>query len=225
MGFKLPGEKELSREQLAIINLPVTKNYVIQGGPGTGKTVMAVYRAEQIVSDKKVLILVFNKPLYLFIKSSVSKMNLSNCKVYNYHKWLSDMYLYLHKTKFYPQKDNNPYWERIERDFESLGKIYAHIIIDEAQDFPIELIRILSKLSENITCFIDPNQAVEKGKTQMPELLRTFCLECPYTLTRNFRNTTEISRFSSRYCQLGQPPRAYESGSLPHLIQVSNYDE
>lgn len=229
MGFKLPGEKELSREQLAIINLPVTNNYVIQGGPGTGKTVMTIYRAEQVisenVSDKKVLILVFNKPLSLFIKSAVNEMNLSKCKIYNYNKWLSEMYKHVYKTKYYPEKNNNPDWEKIERDFEKLGKVYTHIIIDEAQDFPIELIRILYKLSENITCFIDPNQAMEKGKTQMPELLKTFCLECPFTLTRNFRNTKEINLFSSRYCQFGQHPQAYESGSLPHLIQVNNYDE
>ena len=39
-----------------------------------------------------------------------------------------------------------------EETLKNLVKEYDYILIDEAQDFPIELIRILKKISNNITC-------------------------------------------------------------------------
>lgn len=48
MAFRLPNGSDLSFEQTDIINLPITKNWVIKGDPGTGKTVMAIYRAAQV---------------------------------------------------------------------------------------------------------------------------------------------------------------------------------
>lgn len=53
MGFKLPNGGDLSEEQLDIINLPTTKDWVIKGAPGTGKTVMAIYRAGQASQASK----------------------------------------------------------------------------------------------------------------------------------------------------------------------------
>lgn len=53
----LPRDRDLTKEQLPIISLPIDEDYVIVGGPGTGKTVMAVYRAG-MMRNKKVLLLV-----------------------------------------------------------------------------------------------------------------------------------------------------------------------
>ena len=74
MGFKLPNGGDLSEEQLDIINLPTTKDWVIKGAPGTGKTVMAIYRAgqaSQASKGKPVLMLVYNNPLMSFLSTAV----------------------------------------------------------------------------------------------------------------------------------------------------------
>lgn len=71
MAFKLPNQADLTIEQTEIINLPTNKNFVIQGGPGTGKTVMAIYRAGQMPRNARVLVLVYNRPLCEFIKTGI----------------------------------------------------------------------------------------------------------------------------------------------------------
>lgn len=43
----------LSNTQQDLINLDLSQNWVIQGGPGTGKTVLAVSMAEKIAKDGK----------------------------------------------------------------------------------------------------------------------------------------------------------------------------
>lgn len=70
MGFRLPNGSDLSEEQLDIINLPTTKDWLIKGAPGTGKTVMAIYRAgqaSQVSKGKPVLMLVYNNPLMRYL--------------------------------------------------------------------------------------------------------------------------------------------------------------
>ena len=116
MGFRLPYKSELSIEQNEIVNLKPTINWVIQGAPGTGKTVMAIYRAAHVSSmarfGKKVLMLVYNRNLMEFMREAVEEY--ANCDVLTYHQWLSDIY----RSEFgcsYPQSaPYTPEWDKIE---------------------------------------------------------------------------------------------------------------
>ena len=48
MGINLPKWEELSKdEQIPIVNLPLEGNFVVIGGPGTGKTISLKVLAEQ----------------------------------------------------------------------------------------------------------------------------------------------------------------------------------
>ena len=225
MVFKLPNGSDLSAEQLDIINLPTKNSYVIQGAPGTGKTVMAIYRAAQLARNHKVLLLVYNRPLMLFLSTATKGDNFKKCLVSTYHQWLSDFYFDEFKTNYPKFAGYEPDWSKIKSDCLLLGKKYKHIIIDEAQDFPIELISILHKLSESITCFVDPNQAIEPGKTGIVDFIKTLCIEAPYTLTRNFRNTKQIRDLSVLYCTKGNPSKAYDIGKKPALIRCNEYED
>ena len=225
MGFKLPNGSDLSVEQLSIINLPTSKDYVITGAPGTGKTVMAIYRAGQMARTQKVLLLVYNRPLMQFLSSALKSQYYKNCVASTYHQWLSDFY----RDEFgksYPQIDRyEPDWKKIECDCRYVTPRYAHTVIDEAQDFPIELITLLKKLSHNITCFIDPNQAIEAGKTSVINAIKKLCVESPYSLTRNFRNTKEIRDVSTIFCKTGRPAMATTRYKKPCLIKCDDYED
>ena len=201
----LPRDKDLTKEQLPIINLPTNEDYVIVGEPGTGKTVMAVYRAG-MMRNKKVLLLVYNRPLMLYLTSLLSQEKYTHCECDTYHNWLSQLY----RERFnstYPQYDTyEPIWDDVKVDLLKLGKIYDHIIIDEAQDFPIDLFDCLKEVSKNITCFMDPNQAIETGKTPVIKAIKNLCTETKYKLTKNFRNTKYIYDAANLFCGVTNPP-------------------
>ncbi len=226
MGFKLPNGSDLSEEQLDIINLPTTKDWVIKGAPGTGKTVMAIYRAgqaSQASKGKKVLMLVYNNPLMRFLSTAIQGNYYKNVEVQTYHQWLNDVY----RKNYLGAVPKNGYeliWESVSSDLSRLGKKYAHVIIDEAQDFPIELLKILKKISDHMTCFIDPNQAIEIGKTDTYDAIKALCVEAPYKLTRNFRNTKPIRDFSALYCKDGEPAPSSTPGKRPAIIKCVSGD-
>lgn len=226
MGFKLPNGSELSEEQLDIINLPTTKDWVIKGAPGTGKTVMAIYRAgqaSQVAKNRKVLMLVYNNPLMRFLSTAVKGNYYRNVEVSTYHQWINNIYNE-HGLGLIPKDGYDFYWDNISADLSKLGKKYAHVIVDEAQDFPIELLQILKNISENITCFIDPNQAIEIGKTDTYDAIKAICVEAPYKLTRNFRNTIPIRDLSALYCNDGEPAPSFIPGKKPVIIKCKSGD-
>ena len=221
MGFRLPNGSELSAEQLDIINLPTTKNWVIKGAPGTGKTVMAVYRAAQVGEKSKgkpILMLVYNNPLRQFIATALRGREYQNVQVKTYHQWVSDIYKE-NQLGYVPKVEGDHDWEVIAEDMAGLGKKYAHVIVDEAQDFPVELLQILKDLSNNMTCFVDPNQAIEIGKTDTYDLIKTLCVESPYKLTKNFRNTKPIRDLSALFCIEGEPAPTDMPGKKPVAIK------
>lgn len=229
MGFKLPNGSDLSEEQLDIINLPTTKDWVIKGAPGTGKTVMAIYRAgqaSQTSKGKPVLMLVYNNPLMRFLSTAIQGNYYKNVEVLTYHQWLNDIYRE-YNLGYIPKDGNEHDWDTISDELSGIGKKYSHIIIDEAQDFPIELLKILKRLSDHITCFIDPNQAIEIGKTDTYEAIKALCVESPYKLTRNFRNTKPIRDLSALYCKDGEPAPSSTPGKKPVIIKCAagNFDD
>ena len=223
MAFRLPRWGELSEEQMDIVNLPTDKDYVIQGSAGTGKTVMAVYRAAQISRNKKVLILVYNKPLKMYLSAALKEPQFDNCEVSTYFAWLNSFYRE-HMGMSYPCVNGerfDPDWNEIMKEIQNVRKYYDHTIIDEAQDFPVEMIRILRQVSRNITCFVDPNQAIEANKTDTVDALKELCVEAPRTLSCNYRNTRQICELSKEYWSgKGRFANARAEGAKPQVIRV-----
>ena len=77
--FKLPEWQELSRdEQIPIINLPTDKTYFVRGGPGTGKSILAIHRVAKLRDlepETSVKLLVYNKPLQLHLSDALKVLS------------------------------------------------------------------------------------------------------------------------------------------------------
>lgn len=82
----------------------------------------------------------------------------------------------------------------------------------------------MKKITDHMTCFIDPNQAIEVGKTKTYEAIKTLCVEASYKLTRNFRNTKPIRDLSALYCLEGQPAPSNIPGRKPVIIRCAAND-
>ncbi len=236
MAFKLPNYEDLTPEQTQIVSLPSNQNFVIQGGPGTGKTVMAIYRAGMMPKNARVLVLVYNRPLCDFIKTSMDKEYYGQVEVNTISSWLGKFFGgTLHEAV--PMNSPTPFdcdWEAIKERLTEIGNAakakskayYHHIIVDESQDCHPALLCGLAAISQNITCFIDPNQKVVAGKnTGLEETLSALCQLAPVSLTRNFRNTKPIRDASVLFWtgKPGEPPPAEAEfdGNKPRMIQCA----
>lgn len=234
-GFQLPSWGSLSSEQESIINMPTSRDYVVQGSPGTGKTVMALYRAARISQRDNcdVTILVYNRPLMMYVETATkSNSQFARVKVNTWHSWLNEFF----KSHFHISTPTVepfvPDWSEVKSYCQKVPNIVPHIIIDEGQDFPIELIECLKIVAKNITCFIDPNQAIEEGKTEVVDVLKSLFVECPKSLTINYRNRKPIADLSKLYWnQRGvfAEPNSDDIGmggtGKPHVIQCKDFDE
>ena len=224
MGFIIPDYASLDPEQKEILNLNVSKNWVIQGGPGTGKTVLAIYRAAQLAKYGKTVLLVYNRPLKLFLAEAVDS---KGCEVKTYNEWVTDAYKNYLGRKKVPRisgKRGQLDYAQVEKDLYNVGEKYLHAIFDEAQDCPFELLRTVERMSKNITCFVDPNQEILPGKLESLDMIKTLCVEAQYPLTRNFRNTKQVRDASAIFCRGAQPAIAFFNGPKPELIEFPSRD-
>ena len=186
----------LLKEQSGILNfLSEQKTAVINGAAGTGKTMIAIEKAQRHANEgEKVLFLCFNTKLRDFLESNYSNCNIDfftiaslackkcNSLTANYSilkSWLDDMFFH--------------------------GKFpYKHIIVDEGQDFGadgideleiLELLRdIVKDESVNGTFYVFYDRLQLVQAKQIPKYIED--ADCKLTLYRNCRNTENIATTS-----------------------------
>lgn len=227
MAFKLPKYTELTNDQKIIAGLGFDKNILVSAAPGTGKTVIAIYRAHELSdAGKKVAMLVYKRTLMKYLESTVSSLGI-RATVNTWHSWLVELYdKKLNNKNGYRLHSDDPYsynWTRIKMDFERYGSrssygMYDTVILDEAQDIPIELIEALKYISKSITCLMDPQQSIEVGGSNHVDVAIALGVRKAYTLDENFRNHEEIYDLSQVYRQASVNPREpiFEK---PHFVK------
>ena len=157
--FKLPGIHELNKDQDEALALPLEGQHLIIGGPGTGKSVVALLRARRLAKEKKSYrTLVYNHLLnhsnrHLFgnkMKFLAKTWNSWFCELYK-HFFGSVPEIETDDPKEYSPID----WKRIEQQVEPLDDIKDQsdkfLVIDEGQDMPPIFYRTLAYLGfENL---------------------------------------------------------------------------
>lgn len=156
----------------------------IQGGAGTGKTMLALEKAKRLSQQNDVLFLCFNKLLVDYLISKFSD-EMPRVKFTNLYALAS-----LAQGKEANEEDVNVFLNHYDRY--NIWR-YKHIIIDEGQDFSEEQIKLLydiAKMEEGcFYVFYDKNQLVQ----QRNSLNWAKSIECRLVLTRNCRNTRCIA--------------------------------
>lgn len=162
---------------------------VIQGGAGTGKTMLAIEKARRLQRDgKKVLFLCFNRLLLQFLRNNY-RVELPNV---NFHNLMT---LTTHALGYSNSDGDITFYLENYKDYEWR---YDAIIIDEGQDISEEHLVLLSMVAEE-TCkifyvFFDRYQLVQQRNNL--DWLKS--VECRLVLTTNCRNTKSIATTSNR---------------------------
>ena len=235
MSLRLPNWNDLSKEeQIPIINLPLNGTYLVTGGPGTGKTICALFRAGQVQvdDDDRIMFLVYNKTLYRFLDQAIDELGINNT---NAKTWMSWLWGYLNNTigkvpKLGPYKYD---WDVIHEHLGDMVHIFDHLIVDEGQRIEKGLYYVLKQVSPAVTVFYDKNQTTDDNDGRAPvtqaDLTNIFDAgRRVYFLTKNYRNTVEIADASHAF-YTGDPgdfpANANRHGEKPKVVNSSSFNK
>lgn len=196
------------------------RHAVIQGGAGTGKTMLAIEKARRLPKDENILFLCFNKYLLAFLKDKYAP-ELLNVDFYNLPS------LVCSKMNISDAGGDVGISDYLNK-FDKYGWSYKHILIDEGQDFTDEHLELMSAISELqdgcFYVFYDKNQRVQ----QRQSLDWANSVECRLVLSCNCRNTKNIATTSNKAIGIekikmrreidGQKPSFYITKDQEHLL-------
>lgn len=166
--FKLPPITDLTVGQQAALNEP--NAIAISGGPGTGKSVVSLWRhiRNYGTGSRRSLLLTYTKTLETYLAASA-------------------------------RSENGDAGNAVDRTYDWTSKrlsFYEEIIIDEAQDVEKERYEIIKKYSNSISYGADDKQIVYQNKSTLESDLKIiFPDNNAHELDENFRNSYEIMHF------------------------------
>lgn len=168
--FNLPMINDLTVDQQAALD--ETESIALAGGPGTGKSVVCLWRhiRNYATNTKKSLLLTYTKTLEHYLKQSAASQSIESSLNINRTLWWTS-HLDIQKT-------------------------YDEIIIDEAQDVSIALYHIIKNFSNNVSYGADDAQSLYADGCTPEQLAELFPINEEYTMYKNFRNSKEILEFT-----------------------------
>jgi hypothetical protein len=196
----------------------------IVGGAGTGKTFIAIKKAlRDIVSGKRVLFLCCNKELSNFVNTKVKGNDLFKCCTFE------ELMVGLIGAAYWesPLNENGSHCCFDLLDDNIIEHKYDSIIVDEAQDFDIDMglsVRIFLKDDKhsNLYVFYDENQNVFSKNFE-----NAFAINYPpFILRYNIRNTGCIYKYAVKRTSLGIETIANSLlGVTPEVTQYKNKNQ
>ncbi|MEU9824133.1 AAA family ATPase [Micromonospora chersina] len=200
--FGLPSLGELTEEQLDVLALPVDDSHLIVGGPGTGKTVLAIYRTDLLVrAGRPTTLLMYNKVLSSYTRAAIASKGVDNV-VSTWHKWFHAFWRDSYNEA--PPKEGR--WDvdwmaciaRVGQEPPPPTAL-RHIVVDEGQDLPYQFYLLLRMISDQFTIFADDHQRISERQSTIREIRTASGIRQPTTLTINNRNTPPIAALAAHF--------------------------
>lgn len=237
--MRIPSLLELEIEQHAVVDLPFHGSHVVTGTPGSGKTVMAVYRAWALATARRdVTLLTRSRLLHQYLAQMAPDL-MEALRPTTYHRWVKGFWRGRFQTDP-PQTDDEGWrydWSDMQRDC-VLREVRstAHLVIDEGQNLPIGFYQLCRLLGVGVTVFADENQRIGDEESTVSEICRSLGVRAdPLALRENRRNSREIAMLASEFrtnkrdempvpTRAGRTPTALKVPSLEYLLTgISRY--
>lgn len=162
----------LTEDQLNAVQLSTAKHRVVVGGPGSGKTLVLVHRAQRLLSagatPDGVKVFVFTNVLASYLKDGLADLGLQPGTVSTFDSWCLGLFDSLVGG---PRPTAWSGGRAVGIDFESirvavLAKVEATrpapmlevALVDEGQDLSASAIRLLAAVSKHVTLAMDARQ-------------------------------------------------------------------
>ena len=206
--FNLPGIQDLSKEQEDARALPKQGKHLIIGGPGTGKSVLALLRSRRHQQDKDgYVFLVFNK---LLNQASRQLFGMELCSQ-QWQSWFRSIFKIATGEAMPKLAPNGNGWQEVDwgRASDLIAALplrevnHPFLIIDEGQDMPPEFYQALLNLGfQNFYVVADQNQQIVPGQNSTRQDIQNGLGIAPgdvIELQDNYRNTHPIARLAREF--------------------------
>lgn len=207
--FKLPGIQDLSKEQERARALPLNGQHLIIGGPGTGKSVLALLRAKRLAAEQRdYQFLVFNRLL------NRSNMQLFGTRLDSktWRRWFGRTFRTItgHRPPVFaaqrvnelPLYDWNGIREIADACDPAEGSNRLLLVMDEGQDMPPEFYETLVILGfEHFFVAADQNQQITESCSSRQDIEVALGLETDEVieLRQNYRNAFPIWNLAKEF--------------------------
>ncbi len=210
--FSLPGIHDLNKDQDEALALPLEGQHLIVGGPGTGKSVVALLRARRLAqNDRTYRALVYNHLLDHSNRHLFGSDQTFSAKTWD--SWFRRIYKHFFDAVIPTHDPEKPGgyrpidWEAVEQQVQSLDNIEDQsnkfLVIDEGQDMPPVFYRTLINLGfENFYVAADQNQQIHPDKcSSRQDIENVLAIEPGNTLElkTNYRNTRPIALLAQHF--------------------------
>lgn len=203
--FRLPAINDLNVKQQNAINC--VDNIILKGGPGTGKSVVTLYRhIRNCDQNKPGYLLTYHIPLCKYLQNAAKTHKNKDVSIHSQN---------INTTKSFLDKTSN-------------FVIDSEIIIDETQDLHVVDYNRLKKMK--VSYAIDGEQStnlpIDSLKELQNELENWYKNNIEYFLDTNYRNSKEIIEFTrSLFPHKVIPHDIVETGPKPKLIYTSGKNQ
>ena len=249
--FALPGIQDLSKEQEEVRALPKEGRHLIVGGPGTGKTVVALLRARRHARDgDDYVFLVYNHLLH----RASARLFPGKLSSDTWIAWFLKQFRAITREAPPRRPPARPGgfppidWEGVLRIAAATrpGADARFLVIDEGQDMPPQFYRALVALGfERFFVAADQNQQIFDDNSSRGDIEAALAVDTGdvVELTHNYRNSGPVARLAAAF-RTGDPASppvalpsrpgppawlcAYEPGRFAdicrHIVKIADRD-
>lgn len=199
-------EESMDDDQLDLIEMTIDKSMLVAGCAGSGKSVIAMHKAEQVAkTGASVILIAYTKSLSAFMREGIDEKTLPY-KFYHHYKWREKLKM--------PSAD--------------------YIIVDEIQDFTREeILEFMQAARKAYFFFGDSAQSIYKqyGKNTIDiEEISALTGLVPMQLYNNYRLPRSVAKITQGYVGVNVNPyedKIYQNKekALPHFIHLDRFED
>ncbi len=225
--MRLPTWDEINKQedQRDVLEYPLDQPLFVVGPPGSGKTVLALHRAEMIADSGQVRIITLNRMLRRLLKLLADGRR----SVWTMHQYVWRDYQRRTGEEPPQHSEYQNDWEAMLARIKDNRKHHDrfHMVVDEGQDLPQGFFKYASYISDVITVFADEDQALNKNCSTLENIKAAANLPDPVILKKNHRNSSEIAKVAEHF-HAGRLPTASvirsTTGELPRLVRKEHLE-
>ena len=209
--FTLPNIQDLSKDQDAALALPLEGQHLIVGGPGTGKSVVALLRVRRLAAESAdYRFLSYNR----LLDQSSRHLFGNDLRAFTLDSWFRRLWKQIFKQAVPLQRPATPGgyqaidWAAVTVYLQGEGgpevrQALPFLVIDEGQDMPPAFYNALANIGfEQFYVVADQNQQIHPGRcSSRRDIENALAIAHSDTkeLLANYRNTRPIAQLAQHF--------------------------